>query len=212
MTQGPSHVILSSKRTNWHCPDRPPPRLAVAGFRAAAGQGAHTPTHTLSLISQLFCAACMKVMWTERETGAAISVSLRRSSRSADVNLIITLLLEVDVVLLPEPGVGQVARVRLRLAGEECILGNVDGDVFRRRDDVGRPWEKQTVVIETRQDLHPLHIKLSSYKDLTDGFKSTERFGASLLLLTFSVLVRPNLVSRLTAPSLFRCSGCFEII
>lgn len=50
-----------------------------------------------------------------------------------------TLLLEVDVVLLPEPGVGQVARVRLGLAGEECILGNVDGDVLRRRDDVGRP-------------------------------------------------------------------------
>lgn len=50
-----------------------------------------------------------------------------------------TLLLEVDVVLPPEPGVGQVARVRLGLAGEECILGNVDGDVLWRRDDVGRP-------------------------------------------------------------------------
>lgn len=41
-----------------------------------------------------------------------------------------TLLLEVDVVLLPEPSVGQVARIGLGLAGKECILGNVDGDVF----------------------------------------------------------------------------------
>lgn len=50
-----------------------------------------------------------------------------------------TLLLEVDVVLLPEPGVGQVAGIRFSLAGEECILGYVDGDVFGRRDDVWRP-------------------------------------------------------------------------
>lgn len=61
---------------------------------------------------------------------------------------IITLLLEVDVVLLPEPGVGQVARVRLCLAGEECILGYVDGDVFGRRDDVRRPWETHREPLE----------------------------------------------------------------
>lgn len=62
---------------------------------------------------------------------------------SPEVNSIITLLLEVDVILFPEPGVGQVARIRLRLAGEEGILGYVDGDVFRWRDDVRRPWETQ---------------------------------------------------------------------
>ena len=49
---------------------------------------------------------------------------------STEVNLIITLLLEVDVILFPKPGVGQVARIRLRLAGEECILGYVYSHVF----------------------------------------------------------------------------------
>lgn len=44
---------------------------------------------------------------------------------------IITLLLEEDVVLLPEPGVGQVARIGLRLAGEEGILRDVHCDVLR---------------------------------------------------------------------------------
>lgn len=62
---------------------------------------------------------------------------------STEVNLIITLLLEVDIVFFPEPGVGQVARIRLRLAGEECILGYVYSDVFWWRDDVWRPWERQ---------------------------------------------------------------------
>jgi len=41
------------------------------------------------------------------------------------MNPIITLLLEKDVVLLPEPGVGQVARIGLRLAGEEGVLRDV---------------------------------------------------------------------------------------
>lgn len=40
-----------------------------------------------------------------------------------------TLLLEEDVVLLPEPGVGQVARVGLGVAGEEGVLRDVDCDV-----------------------------------------------------------------------------------
>ena len=53
--------------------------------------------------------------------------------------LIMTLLFEVDVVLLPKPGVGQVAGIRFCLAGEQCILGDVDSDVFRRSDDVWRP-------------------------------------------------------------------------
>lgn len=47
------------------------------------------------------------------------------------------LLLEEDVVLLPEPCVGQVARVGLRLAGEEGVLGDVDRDVLWWRDDEG---------------------------------------------------------------------------
>lgn len=69
------------------------------------------------------------------------------------MKLAATLLLEVDVVLLPEPGVGQVARVRLGLAGEECILRNVDGDVLRRRDNVGRPCAEkdQTVTNADRR-------------------------------------------------------------
>lgn len=62
-------------------------------------------------------------------------------------NSIITLLLEVDVILLPEPGVGQIARIRLCLAGEECILGYVDSDVFWRGDDIWRPCEKQKHVV-----------------------------------------------------------------
>ena len=49
-----------------------------------------------------------------------------------------TLLLEIDVVFLPEPGVGKVAGIRLRLAREQGILGNVYSDVLWRRDDVRR--------------------------------------------------------------------------
>ena len=48
------------------------------------------------------------------------------------------LLLEEDVVLLPEPGVGQVARVGLGLAGEEGVLGNVYRDVLWWRNDERR--------------------------------------------------------------------------
>lgn len=70
-------------------------------------------------------------------------VNHKRQAETQTVNCRATLLLEVDVVLLPEPGVGEVARVRLGLAGEQCILGNVDGDVLRRRDDVGRPCERK---------------------------------------------------------------------
>lgn len=66
---------------------------------------------------------------------------------STERNLIITLLLEVDVILFPEPGVGQVARIRLRLAGEECILGYVYGDVFWRWHNVWRPWEKRNSIL-----------------------------------------------------------------
>lgn len=135
------------------------PRQAHCGWLQGRSRTGHTHTH-YHWYHDCFVQPCTQMMWRKWATGAVISASLRRSSRGTDVNSIITLLLEVDVVLLPEPGVGQVARVRLRLAGEECILGNVDGDVFRRRDDVGRPWEKQTVVIETRQDLHRLRLKL----------------------------------------------------
>ena len=51
----------------------------------------------------------------------------------------VALLLEEDVILLPEPGVGEVSRVRLGLTGEECILGYVYSDVFRWRHNVWRP-------------------------------------------------------------------------
>lgn len=80
-------------------------------------------------------------------------VKHQRLADTQSVRLTATLLLEVDVVLLPEPGVGQVAWVRLGLAGEECILGDVDGDVLRRRDDIGRPCageKDQTVQMQMR--------------------------------------------------------------
>ena len=41
-------------------------------------------------------------------------------------------LLEVDVLILPVPGVGEVAGVGLRPAGEQRVLGDVDSDVLRR--------------------------------------------------------------------------------
>lgn len=71
MTQGLSHVILSSEHTNWHCPDRPPPgtlllplgpqqdrALAYTHTHAenTAQQRAHR--HTMSLTSRQLCAAC----------------------------------------------------------------------------------------------------------------------------------------------------------
>lgn len=58
-------------------------------------------------------------------------------------NSIITLLLEVDVVLLPIPGVGQVCRVCLCLAGEECVLRYVYSYVLGWCNDKWWPWGKQ---------------------------------------------------------------------
>ena len=52
----------------------------------------------------------------------------------------VALLLEEDVILLPEPGVGQVSRVGLCLAGEESVLRDVDCDVLRRGDDERRAY------------------------------------------------------------------------
>lgn len=49
-------------------------------------------------------------------------------------------LLEVDVLLLPVPQVGEVPWVRLGLAGEQRILGDVDRDVLRRGNDEGWAW------------------------------------------------------------------------
>lgn len=62
------------------------------------------------------------------------------------MNPIITLLLEEDIIFLPEPGVRHVARIRLGLTGEECILGYVHGYVLWRGDDKWRSCKpkKQT--------------------------------------------------------------------
>lgn len=54
-----------------------------------------------------------------------ISIRKRKAEEQTIMNMIITLLLEEDVVLLPEPGVCQVARIGFRLAGEEGILRDV---------------------------------------------------------------------------------------
>lgn len=53
------------------------------------------------------------------------------------------LLLEVDVFILPIPGVGEVAGICLCPAGEQSILGYVDSDVLRRGNYEGRPWGKR---------------------------------------------------------------------
>ena len=55
-------------------------------------------------------------------------------------------LLEVDILILPVPGVGEVAGVGLCPAGEQRVLGDVDSDVLRRGDDEGRPWGTGTNV------------------------------------------------------------------
>lgn len=54
-------------------------------------------------------------------------------------------LLEVDILILPVPGVGEVARIRLCPAGKQSILGDVDGDVLRRGNNEGRPWGEQRI-------------------------------------------------------------------
>lgn len=56
-------------------------------------------------------------------------------------------LLEVDVLILPVPGVGEVAGIRLCPAGKQSILGDVDGDVLRRGNNEGRPWGEQGINI-----------------------------------------------------------------
>ena len=68
----------------------------------------------------------------ERPLSRNLNQVLNSDVYSYSTEVIITLLLEVDVILLPEPGVGEVAGIGLRLAGEEGILGYVDGDVFWR--------------------------------------------------------------------------------
>lgn len=68
-------------------------------------------------------------MWqTHTHTTVSVFKTLRLGT---EVNSIITLLLEVDVVFLPEPSVGQVARIRLCLARKLGILGYVNSDVLR---------------------------------------------------------------------------------
>lgn len=52
--------------------------------------------------------------------------------RRTKLTVRMVLLLEEDVVLLPEPGVGQVARIGLCLAREEGVTGDVHCDVFWR--------------------------------------------------------------------------------
>lgn len=66
---------------------------------------------------------------------------------AADMNS----LLEVDVLLLPVPQVGEVPGIRLGLAGEQRILGDVDRDVLRRGNDKGRSWrgEEESVTPTT---------------------------------------------------------------
>jgi len=59
------------------------------------------------------------------------------------VGCIANSLLEVDVLLLPVPQVGEVPRVRLGLAGEQCILRDVHRDVLRRGNDEGRSWGRR---------------------------------------------------------------------
>lgn len=62
------------------------------------------------------------------------------------MNPIITLLLEEDIVLLPEPGVGQVAGVGLRLASEEGVLRDVHCDVHWRCHDEWRACGKYATI------------------------------------------------------------------
>lgn len=153
MTQGPCHVILSSECTNWHCPDGPPPGLHLLPSGPQQDRaGGHTQTHNVTDIMKAWCSLRGGDLneWACKHLREWLGCSRMESycSCCTEVNLIITLLLEVDVILLPEPGVGQVARIRLRLAGEECILGYVDGDVLRWRHDVRRPYEEQRQVLE----------------------------------------------------------------
>lgn len=56
------------------------------------------------------------------------------------MNPIITLLLEEDVVVLPEPGVGEVARVGLGQAVQLGGLGYVHRQVLWRGHDERWPW------------------------------------------------------------------------
>lgn len=72
-------------------------------------------------------------------------------------------LLEVDVLLLPVPQVGEVPGVRLGLAGEERILGDVDRDVLRRGNDEGRSWRGERKVSPPPVQVSPPRLpRLSS--------------------------------------------------
>lgn len=51
-----------------------------------------------------------------------------------------------DVAAALEPGVGEVSWVRLSLACQEGILGDVNGDVLRWHHDDGRPCEAEGTV------------------------------------------------------------------
>lgn len=94
------------------------------------------------------------------------------NSHSTEVNLIITLLLEVDVVLFPKPGVGEVAWICLCLAGKECILGYVYSDIFWWWNDVWRPWKKQKKVLKALKQAVFFSIRLMNVNSKFPSFYS----------------------------------------
>lgn len=75
---------------------------------------------------------CSSPRWPQHDLGA--------KGGGCIIPLAANSLLEVDVLLLPVPQVGEVPGVRLGLAGEERILGDVDRDVLRRGNNEGRSW------------------------------------------------------------------------
>lgn len=132
VAHGLSHVIPTSEQANWHRPDRSPTGLGKNTVWTRASPAAGPPATRLVYMNEPLCTTA--VITPAASEYVAAQLRLRCACK-----LIMTLLFEVDVVLLPKPGVGQVAGIRFCLAGEQCILGDVDSDVFRRSDDVWRP-------------------------------------------------------------------------
>ncbi len=126
MTQAQYHKMFPSRHKNLLCvPPRHCARIclntAVEGLRFRDSR------------SKNICGSNLKPTDTHTHThtqtaAASVFKTLRLSTI---VNSIITLLLEVDVVFLPVPGIGQVARIRFCLARKLGILGYVNSDVLR---------------------------------------------------------------------------------
>lgn len=143
----------------------------------------------------------MIIVYRERTLPTSHTTAVRYETV---MNPIITLLLEEDIIFLPEPGVRHVARIRLGLTGEECILGYVDGYVLWRGDDKWRSckpkwetvWKVYSRFIPALQWMELWNAIMRRSYDLQQSFESLLNAGACTDQTVKSVKVHVTILHR----------------